>query len=1186
MAQRGTLCCLKLVGYSQLAQTDLLACLSAVAASQEKRHLKLALDKESAAYRIWLTKGHEKGLRGLFRCLSSHEAPYLRPFRNMPADARPQARRSYWTNLWGDLAQPLDLGDTYASLRAKAIEQQGMLPDPSLASLKRSLKSLPHKAGGPDGITFDLLRQLPEPGVISLWNLVKSWERQGQLPQQLCVSLVILLAKNSDSERPIALTHCIYRWWCRVRRPLIKQWQLKIPSLMPWERCVPGCQVIDGALMRLMQSEVAQARGHYSITLLIDLNHFYDRVPLETLLRNYSDFDFPPLLLLFALQVYSGPRIIQAEHMVSQPVYGEKGILAGCPWAPQLAKIVLAKPMQEFIQKFPRAALSVWVDDISLMFTGSNPKSVALEAVSAYRSLHKLLCEVGLSISIKKTGYLTSSVKVKKHVAKISRKGEPAVHDVMKDLGVDSSGARCRRIKAHRERQLKGNLRRRELKTLRVPTMSFRVRLHRGAIHSVMAWGAESLGIPPARMKVFRLALAQHLGLQKGGNLDVLFLAETRYEDPQNTLIKQHVKTVRRLMSQWPADMQSHLEQGWLVLWTRLSQCKHPWRLAKGPISATMSYFLQLGWNLSEPWRWRRPLNDNMVGRELRIDSAWHDIVQVLETELREQSHFRVSSLPFCQRARQGLDWQPFRKSLKKLQGIEKTALRSWTQGSLRHSGNSAVLTCPICNVDLTVQHLVWECSWHATPVPDAWRQQWQSQLNPELWHRGLVVAIPRPNFCCGDRSLQGGGLWADADVICHSPNLAYAVHATQCGPSSDSRVAKVVASVVCGQLIDSKWQTLGWLTAIAPGKQTLFRGQIYGLVLLALSLQSEMHIPVVVNSGVVAQAWQRLGVSKNNQDLFTLLPTNPEIFLTPAPVNKIGSHWSSHGIAAARALATQRARSAWTAEDAAFAHVLQTQDQFVSQVYKIAAQRIANIFKNKQHFTQSVASEAVQSPPSAEAPFVKRKHSKLELLQNPRSRPVGEQCHVWKHGPDWVECLRCQLRLHVGLTWHALRKAVHSKCADPVECMQSQLPHEARMPNETKKQYFQRLVGLTQAGHSLAHQWEWSGKQSLIKCVKCSKWMSLSRSWEHVHDAIRQPCVNDAVPSLPNKLKVHASHNLERGPRRWQCKSCLSWVFDGSKAAYAHKLSFPCKASLTKQPSVQRFFAPRSNQQARDNHA
>ena len=95
---------------------------------------------------------------------------------------------------------------------------------------------------------------------------------------------------------------------------------------------------------------------------------------------------------------------------------------------------------------------------------------------------------------------------------------------------------------------------------------------------------------------------------------------------------------------------------------------------------------------------------------------------------------------------------------------------------------------------------------------------------------------------------------------------------------------------------------------------------------------------------------------------------------------------------------------------------------------------------------------------------------------------------------------------------------------------MQLHLTQEAGLPTETKKQYFQRLVSLTQAGHSLAHQWEWSGKQSLIKCVKCSRWMSLSRSWEHVH-AISQPCVNDAVPSLPNKLKIHASHAWKGGP-------------------------------------------------------
>ena len=50
----------------------------------------------------------------------------------------------------------------------------------------------------------------------------------------------------------------------------------------------------------------------------------------------------PAVLLHGAIQLYQGKRHLCAENMVSAPLVATKGILAGCPLAPGLSKIVLA----------------------------------------------------------------------------------------------------------------------------------------------------------------------------------------------------------------------------------------------------------------------------------------------------------------------------------------------------------------------------------------------------------------------------------------------------------------------------------------------------------------------------------------------------------------------------------------------------------------------------------------------------------------------------------------------------------------------------------------------------------------------------------------------------------------------------------------------------------------------------
>lgn len=65
-------------------------------------------------------------------------------------------------------------------------------------------------------------------------------EASAELPTQLKMSLVVMLAKNEKVERPITLTSVLYRVWRRMRKDILDEWQRNLPKQMDYDRARPG----------------------------------------------------------------------------------------------------------------------------------------------------------------------------------------------------------------------------------------------------------------------------------------------------------------------------------------------------------------------------------------------------------------------------------------------------------------------------------------------------------------------------------------------------------------------------------------------------------------------------------------------------------------------------------------------------------------------------------------------------------------------------------------------------------------------------------------------------------------------------------------------------------------------------------------------------------------------------------
>ena len=337
---------------------------------QEKQAKESVLSEETEQYREWLQQGYTRNLRSLFKVLKRDEAPFLRPFQTVSVEERQSMRLKQWKEIWNCQEQELHL-PMLEEICSRGRARANQLPPLHPGHMQKLAKRLPQKASGIDGISNDLLRNLPYEGFEKLAQMLMTYEKEGVIPQQWQANLVVLIPKNEQIERPIALVSTVYRLWCKMRAEELRTWQQELDSLMPWERAKPGCQVLHIALKRLLQAEVMTANQKCVVSVLCDLSNFYDRISLTRLSERCA---------IFATQLYTSARYLEGENITQGPVFATNGILAGDPQAPQVAKVYLHRSMQIFQQRFPEAKADLWIDDISFDI-GRRPKDSCKQSV-------------------------------------------------------------------------------------------------------------------------------------------------------------------------------------------------------------------------------------------------------------------------------------------------------------------------------------------------------------------------------------------------------------------------------------------------------------------------------------------------------------------------------------------------------------------------------------------------------------------------------------------------------------------------------------------------------------------------------------------------------------------------------------------------------------------------------------
>ena len=346
-----------------------------------------------------------------------------------------------------------------------------------------------------------------------------------------------------------------------------------------------------------------------------------------------------------------------------------QGVLAGCPAAPSIAKLIIHPVAASITSKTATTNLDVWVDDLSLDAVAKNAEEVARASLKLFRSLRTALVDRGASVSMDKTCFVATSASAAKALNTLRCPTDPVVKPLARDLGVTSGGVRRRVLGLAEQTRQKAQARHGKLCKLRVPGQRHRLRIVRASICMAGLFGHQALGVSPKRRKWYRTIVANHLGRQKLGSLDMVFAVMGHLcEDPFAAILRHHFKAVARVFNKWEVQEPGKLSSAWRSQWHRLQAGKYPWLRVAGPLAATQAYLSELGVEASDPSKWMR--GEAILHVNWASMDTPRQVLQWIGQVQKAQSRQRVSALEGCGLLRHGVDLVVPKKLLRKNSSI------------------------------------------------------------------------------------------------------------------------------------------------------------------------------------------------------------------------------------------------------------------------------------------------------------------------------------------------------------------------------------------------------------------------------------------------------------------------------------------------------------------------------------
>jgi hypothetical protein len=362
-----------------------------------------------------------------------------------------------------------------------------------------------------DGFHVRHFSLVSDEGLSILAIVLEIVETVSRWPSQLGVVTTPMLAKPSGGHRLIGKMTGLYRLWAKARRPHAVAWEEA--NDRPYFAAAAGSGPVDAIFRQSMRQEAAGANGEVAITVMEDMEAFYESICRDGLITEAAILNFPTCIARASMAAYAAPRMIAMGQYVARETYAKRGIIAGCAFATTYAKISYIRRFDQMVKEVPPGTkLDVYIDDVATTTVGPRRRAVA-DAIRAHDVLRRVLTrDLGCKLAPHKASVVASDRAAGKLVAAaIGREGAEVGCAV--NLGVDvTAGGSRRRIgrsskKSARERI--GIKRGRRLWSVSKVLGRKALRIFTTGVAPAMCHGAQIWGLADAEVQSCRRVASQ-----------------------------------------------------------------------------------------------------------------------------------------------------------------------------------------------------------------------------------------------------------------------------------------------------------------------------------------------------------------------------------------------------------------------------------------------------------------------------------------------------------------------------------------------------------------------------------------------------------------------------------------------------------------------------------------------------
>ena len=127
-----------------------------------------------------------------------------------------------------------------------------------------------------------------------------------------------------------------------------------------------GSSALRASILSQMRFKVAIAKGEDTLSVLWDIEKFYDNMCIVRMIREACRLRYPMLVLRLGVIMHMAPRFLRTYSFIPGMVQPRNGIIAGCSQSTAFARVLLHGVLGRIHDSpwYGRVTIRSFVDDI------------------------------------------------------------------------------------------------------------------------------------------------------------------------------------------------------------------------------------------------------------------------------------------------------------------------------------------------------------------------------------------------------------------------------------------------------------------------------------------------------------------------------------------------------------------------------------------------------------------------------------------------------------------------------------------------------------------------------------------------------------------------------------------------------------------------------------------------------